>query len=301
MKNFYKKTLDFFLPTEQENNILQKLDGRYSEFSEMSPEERQFLNGLILRNQPKKLLELGVSAGGSSVIMLNSIKDIPESQLHSIDYTENWYLDSRKKTGWIVNEFYPNLAKKHIFHGGGLALEFMDKIGADIDFCLIDTMHVLPGELLDTLMVLPFLKENAIIVFHDANLHTAATKNKASEWAFVNNLIVSALHGKKILQENFVKNNSYCEFPNIAAIHLNAETKERIFELFNLLSIKWVYLPSQKEELEILEYFEKYYDSIFIEYMKNVFNYQRLNFKAEQLKPKGLKFKIKKIIRSILK
>ena len=50
---------------------------------------------------------------------------------------------------------------------GDLATEFLEKIGNDIDMVFIDTVHYQPGEILDFLMVLPFLKEEAIVIFHD--------------------------------------------------------------------------------------------------------------------------------------
>jgi predicted O-methyltransferase YrrM len=69
-----KDDYELFIPSEYENKILHSLDKTYSQVSEMSNEDREFFNGVILRNQPKKLLEIGVSAGASSAIILNAIK-----------------------------------------------------------------------------------------------------------------------------------------------------------------------------------------------------------------------------------
>ncbi|MDR2468499.1 MAG: hypothetical protein LBD22_06020, partial [Spirochaetaceae bacterium] len=117
--------VDFIVPTADENSILEQLDDSYTKVSEMSRDESSFLNALILRNKPKKLLELGVSAGGSSVIMLNSIKEFPEAKLFSIDLMNNWYKDAAKKTGYIVDN-YPRLKAKWELFTGSLALNFMD-------------------------------------------------------------------------------------------------------------------------------------------------------------------------------
>lgn len=51
----------------------------------MSEHERRFLNGIIRELKPEKILEVGVSAGRSSVIILNAIKDIEDAKLYSID------------------------------------------------------------------------------------------------------------------------------------------------------------------------------------------------------------------------
>ena len=69
-----KDSFELFFPSDEENKVLHSLDKTYTSVSEMTNEEREFLNGIILRNKPVKLLEVGVSAGGSTVIMLNAIK-----------------------------------------------------------------------------------------------------------------------------------------------------------------------------------------------------------------------------------
>ena len=48
---------------------------KYSKVEQIG-NEPYFLNGIIRKFKPKKCLEIGVSKGGSSVIILNAIKDI---------------------------------------------------------------------------------------------------------------------------------------------------------------------------------------------------------------------------------
>ena len=76
-----------------------------------------------------------------------------------------------------------------------------------------------------------------------------------------------------ILQRNYQKGENY--FPNIAGISINASTKENIFEIFNLLMIKWYYLPTDNQEKEMISFFEKYYDKYYINYLADVFQYQK--------------------------
>ena len=169
--------IDFVYPTETENAILDELDNAYTKVSEMSFDQRAFLNALILRNTPKKLLEIGVSAGGSSIVILNAINNIPDAKLYSIDINDNWYRDSGKKTGYFV-ENYQQLKSKWKLFTGALALKFIEQIGYGIDFCLIDTWHYNPGEIFDILMVLPYLADDAVIVFHDVKYHTTRLSEK---------------------------------------------------------------------------------------------------------------------------
>jgi hypothetical protein len=160
---------------------------------------------------------------------------------------------------------------------GGLALNFMDKTGGDIDFCLIDTMHTNPGEILDFLMVLPYLKEGSIVVFHDTNLHTAG---KMFQWHLTNNLLMSSIVGTKILQGNFDAKTAWTKamFPNIGAIEITKDTKQNLYTLFNLLTIRWYYLPNKTEQLDMLQFFSRHYDTYFVNYLEQIFDYHNKTF-----------------------
>jgi predicted O-methyltransferase YrrM len=269
--------VEFITPTESENEVLKQLKDSYTKVSEMIPEERAFLNALVIRKQPKKLLEVGVAAGGSSIVILNAIKDIADAKLYSIDLNEKLYTNPNFKTGCFVDN-YQSLKLKWELFTGDLAHKFMDKVGADIDFCLIDTAHVNPGEMFDFLMVLPFLDDNAIVVFHDVAYHTFYSSRRTNDGlvkaAITTDLLMSSITGRKILLENYQRGETY--FPNIAGIRINANTKENVFEIFNLLKIKWYYLPTDDQEKEMISFFEKYYNKYYIDYLVNVFQYQKI-------------------------
>lgn len=159
---------------------------------------------------------------------------------------------------------------------GSLVIKDIDEIGTGIDFCLIDTRHVIPGEILDFLMILPYLTENATVVFHDTNLHTTGNSPRFFyERCIVNNLLVSAVFGKKLVQGNFlIPNIGKVCFPNITAIKLNADTRYHIFEIFNLLTINWQYLPIKSDWMKIISHFERYYEKYYLDYLNNVYTYQ---------------------------
>jgi predicted O-methyltransferase YrrM len=285
---------ELLMPTLQESEYLQELNTFYKKFNQMQQDEREFLNAIILRYKPKKLLELGVSAGGSSVIILNAIKNIEDAKLYSIEYHKEWYRDSSKNSGWVV-EHYPTIKQKWNLYAGGLAFSVIENIGENIEFALIDTVHIFPGEILDILMILPFLSDNAIVVFHDTNLHTANKNGKPYckiTGEFINNLLISTLYGKKILQGNFDRSKSNCYFSNIAAVQLTKESKERIFEFFNLLTLRWNYMPEKVELQKLAIFFEKYYGSYFTNYFRDVCVFQEAIF--------PLKIKVKHTIKKYL-
>ena len=125
---------------EQEylNKIKNKLGGAL-----LSKIDMKFINGMIRKYKPKKILEVGVASGGSSAIILNAIQNIENSHLYSIDKLNVAYNMRNKETGWIVKEKFSNLMNKWTLYTGGIASNFIEKIGGDIDFVFIDTVHEL--------------------------------------------------------------------------------------------------------------------------------------------------------------
>jgi len=286
--------VEMIVPQDVENEYLDDLNDSYETVSEMTEEERQFLNSLLRRNKPKKLLEIGIASGSSSVIMLNAIKDIEGAMLYSIDRSVELYHDKQKATGYIVDN-YPELKTKWKLYVGGLSFEFIEDIGGEIDFALIDTVHFNPGEILDFLMILPFLSEAALVVFHDTNLHTirypyfpqenplSGRSIDLSSYCITNNLLISSIHGEKIIVNDFIKNdNGKIFFGNIAGIRTSNETKNHVFEIMNLLTLKWKSnIPLEKRK-SLMAFLKKYYNNFYIEYLDKVFNYQDKCFAFEK-------------------
>ena len=175
-----------------EVNIYNKIKEKFekAKCSEMWANQREFLNGIIRKHKPKKILEIGVRHGGSSIIILNAINDFKESKLFSID------ISLSEKIGNCVYKLFPEFLQKWTVFKGNIATEFMQSIGDNIDMLLIDTAHFEPGEILDFLIVLPFLKEEAIVIFHDIANQITANLGR-NEWAPY--IIYNAIRGKKYL------------------------------------------------------------------------------------------------------
>ena len=98
------------------------------------------------------------------------------SMLYSID------ISSEEGIGECVKKFFPHLIKKWTLFKGNIATEFIEKIGKNIDMVFIDTAHYEPGEILDFLIILPFLKEKAIVILHDIANQITSSKTR-NEWA----------------------------------------------------------------------------------------------------------------------
>ena len=272
-----------------DNDILCNLDSRIFQYSLMSDIERKFLNGIVRKEKPKKILELGVCAGGSSAIILNAIKDNKDAIVYSIDYTTHCYNDKDKKVGWVVDHYAADLTDKWRLYTNGLASDFLDEIGGDIDMCLIDTVHVNPGELLDYLMVLPFLKKNAIIVLHDISLHLLPH----NENAITNCILFSAMQGDKTYPKS---ENVGRGFPNIGAAIIDKESQiQHITDILMLLGLEWTYMPTQKDCDSMLTLFSKHYDTHTFNLIQQIFVSQtKTSIIREELKKAQHEIYIKK-------
>ena len=95
--------------------------------------EPYFINGIIRKFKPKKCLEVGVARGGSSIIILNALKDINDSFLISLDLNT---FRKRFKIGENVKNFFPELTSnnKWQLYIGEQPHKFLDKLNLKFDF-----------------------------------------------------------------------------------------------------------------------------------------------------------------------
>ena len=243
----------------------------------MSEFESAFLCGLIKKYEPKKILEVGVAAGGSTAIILNCLEDIGQKyKMHSVDVSEKYYRTNDKPSGFLAEKSIKNLkVGKHKLYLGKILPQLIDDIGGEIDFVILDTMHILPGEVLDFLVVLPYLTDNAVVCMHDVSYHQYKPQNA---FGYATDSLFSSVVADKIL--NFLPNddNVYkSKYANIAAFQINSQTMKNIYNVFLALTLRWAYLPSNDQFNEYANFLQKNYSqdlySIFIEAAKmNVYN-----------------------------
>ncbi len=238
-----------------DTEIMEKIRSKLGGLSEMHPVEQDFLNGIIRKYKPKKILELGVSAGGSSAILLNASKDIEGSKVFSIDKLSYYYRDPKKPVGYVVNEIFPELMDRWKLYKDGIACDFIDEIGGDIDFCLIDTVHARPGEIADFLSILPYLKKDAVVCFHDIGASFSWGLEQRPAY-YSNDILFSSIKGEKMLPKT-----EYLEFfSNIGAIKLNSEQKKSLIDYFFLFTTPWQYIPENSDNEKLIKHFERHYD-----------------------------------------
>ena len=257
-------------PEYYQNELVEEVDELIKDVSEMQKIERQFINGIIRQVKPKKILEVGVSSGSGTAIILNAIKDMPESKLYSIDYNTKWYRDNGKLSGFIVTENFKDLTDKWELYTGGAASKFMEIIGDDIDMCIMDTVHWNPGEFLDFLMVFPFLKKNAIFILHDIQIFIPRNNDLKS---LTCPMLFSALKGKKFYIE---KSDLGCRYSNIGAIILDTDyIKETIEDIFFMLTFPWGYKIQNSLHIDTIKLFNKYYSRYLVSKYEQIILYNK--------------------------
>lgn len=221
--------------------------------SEMSKGQLAFLCGLIKAYRPQKIVEIGVAAGGTTAVVLNCLSMINlDAQMISIDLSSEYYRDKSKKTGYLIDAYKnrANTEVKHTLYTGKVAVERLEEIGKDIDFLILDTVHSLPGELLDFLACYPLLKKGSIVVLHDIALNHYGS----SIQRFATKLLFDTIAADKYLE---IPDDNV--FPNIGAFMINDDTDKYIGNIFSALTITWNYMPSEQELFLYRNFYEKYY------------------------------------------
>lgn len=220
--------------------------------SDMSENELAFLCGLIKRSKPKKIVEIGVAAGGTTSVILNCIAMLDmKARLYSIDLMTDYYLDKNKKVGYQAEEAKEILDQKsnHTLYTGKYSVECLESIGEDIDLVILDTSHVLPGEIFDFLACYPYLKNGGIVVLHDITLNFESNH----PYAYATKLLLDVVVADKYM--NLIDP----DLRNIAAFRITDDTKKYIEDVFSSLTITWANMPSEKELLLYRNFYSKYY------------------------------------------
>ncbi len=241
---------DFFTVKSFSMDCLSGLDDGFFKNSEMTKDQLEFLCGLVRDFQPKKIVEVGVAEGATTSILFRCLDKLGlNAEVFSVDLNNQLYYDKSKQTGFFAKEYLEKnqTGVKHQMLLGKYLPEWLDHIGGDIDFVILDTVHHLPGEILDFLAVLPYLKDEAIVVLHDVALQHAIAEKDTT--CFVNQILFTTACAHKFL-------NNDESYPNIAAFKVDADTRCRVQDFFSALTITWYYIPGD-EELELYRNFYK--------------------------------------------
>lgn len=159
--------------------------------------------------------------------------------------------DKGRKTGFLVDQLFPNQKSKWSLHTGGVPCKHFDVLPEDgVDICFIDTAHANPGEHLNILEILPFMNKNSIIVYHDTAFHTIYHKDGSTNCVSIN-----TLNGKRIL----LKSEKAFGLPNIGAVIIDKNVENMLHALFSNLSLPWSYRITEDDFIQMFKHFSRFY------------------------------------------
>jgi hypothetical protein len=237
----------------------------------MTVEDHSFILGVLAKSKPKKILEIGVCAGGTTNLLLQALPQ--DATLYSVDVAKQYPRDPSKSTGYVAaRDYNPALQAKWVTYFGYDVSYCIEEIGSGIDFTIIDTTHVLPGEILSFLAVLPFLKEESILVLHDISNHMlhkliSDSPGEYNKSEYCTTLLFNSLSGSR-------KYMSEAAIPNCGAIYINKhDTMNTIFMVINMLFIDWHYLPENKILAETLKIVQRFYSEKNFKLIELAFQY----------------------------
>lgn len=268
-------------PEEYERYIFDRIKNRIKGPLLMGAHEYYFINGLVRKYKPKKLLEIGVCSGAVSATLINAIMDVKDAFLYSCDLETKHYTSPGNEVGVVVKKNFPEFLSKWKLYTGNTTAAFIEEIGPGIDFVFLDTSHVMPGEVLNIIEILPFLSEGAIIAMDDINHQSLPHLAALNNFYPSNNLLMSVLKGKKIMISQKKEDNF--SFKKLGAVLLEPNQQNYAFDYFYLLTNLWSYMPNRFEIETIRELIRKYYKPYFLSMFDNAF---KLNY--DTLKKKGL-------------
>ena len=232
----------------------------------LTNEEAFIINGIIRKHKPKNCLEIGVGKGGISILILNAIKDIKNSLLVSIDLHHHVQDDPSKIIGYKVEKYFPEVAKNRWkLLLGDMPFRFLQKLNLKFNLVIIDTSHIMPGEVLNIIEIMPFLEDNAIIIFPNLISHMKKAYNIYNfnyteidkyiiKRAPTSILLMSTLVGKKKIIYN--KNRI---MGNLGYIFLEKNQEKYYENYFLLLMCIWENCLTDEEIFQMRLFIEKYY------------------------------------------
>lgn len=230
---------------------------------EMDNEEIWFLKNFIKTYHPKKIVEIGISAGGNTVNLLKW-KDT-DAQLFSVDISTHWYQNKNKLSGFMAEEL--KVKENWKLYRGYDYLDVYEEIGDDIDFIIIDTIHSMPGEFLTFITALPQLKDDCIVILHDIHLNMVFNSQNKFNTNTVKTHCTGLLFGGISSNKKWILKTED-PMSNIGAFIIDQNTRNNIKDIFHILCSAWEYYPS---ELNLSEY-DKYIKENYPVECYNLFN-----------------------------
>ena len=161
-KSMRKKCKDL-LPEQVENVVRMVFKERvgiaFSAPSNMPVEDKLFLYSIVRAFKPSRALEIGVSKGGSALIITSAMEDNNAGTLVGIDPTPN--INCKQDAFYNRYKLLKNSSPEAI-------PEAVELLGGELDFVLLDSIHIFDQVYQELETILPSMAGGGIILIHDA-------------------------------------------------------------------------------------------------------------------------------------
>lgn len=215
-----------------------------------------FIRGLIADFKPQNILEIGTAAGWAAYYMTEeALKHNPNAKVTSVDFAKTLYYSPQKPIGAAFKETAPALYPNWNLKTEMTAIEFAQDNNEKYDFVFIDACHTHPWAAMDFLAILPLLKDNAVVVFHDVYLNEICLGKKRADRHPDTLPIGKEMQKGPNIVYNIFKDEmtlSYDDItPNCAAMIVT--NKEQVLKkIFKALKTPWEYQYTAKKLIEKL-------------------------------------------------
>ncbi len=229
-------------------------------------------------------------------LLLEATRDLPGTELHSVDIMYN-IMSQLKEVGYLVYEIMPECVSAWRRYRGVRGEDVLDEIGKEIDFVVLDTTHVLPGEILDFLLALPYTAENCVFVIHDVheeigvNIRLCQEGLTPSHVVWCCGMLMNVVKGHKVYPKdcghelfndpvsNFIlKDVNLKSLPNIGAFIAGSETRTpaALRDVFSCLLAVWRPQLSYPQFAKVSEFLHRHYPAELADMFNLAYNYNRI-------------------------
>jgi hypothetical protein len=149
----------------------------FGEMGAIDGRDVAFIADQITKVQPRTVVEIGCASGMSTCILAALMAQNGGGAIHSFDLLQNYYVDPTKPVGYLVDEALPHPGVTISVNRGKTCLDVGTLVTDPLDLCFIDAAHRHPWPLIDTLAVLPFVRQGGIIIHHDLKMYHSTHAN----------------------------------------------------------------------------------------------------------------------------
>lgn len=238
---------------------------------EMSMDDYEFLHHIFCKAKPKNVVEIGVSAGGTTVFLRSLMEKYGGENLYSFDYNVRYYKDPSLPAGYMAQNISDGINWQ--LFTGGMPCRHFSCLPAEIDICIIDTVHHNPGEHINILEILPYMRKGGIIVLHDTALYLLSD---GAENSWTTRVALNTMRGRQLLPRKY-SDKSLGLIPNIGGVVL-ADVEDMLFPLFSNLTLLWAYMLTQRDFEDLYAHFSKFYEQNLVDIFSYSYGYYRKKF-----------------------